>query len=221
MNEGARGLAEWRMRRRRWFACGLLVATAVCTTAVPGAASPRAAWVPSATDRFQVILSTTPTAAQLHGAFSAMEVDGFETPSGTVASLHALGKHAVCYMDAGTWERWRPDAGKFPRSVLGEPDAGWPGERWLDIRKRSVLLPIMRARFDVCKAKGFDAVDPDNVDGVENATGFKLTKAEQYAYDEAIASLAHADGLAVALKSYAAGASVSSRPSTSSSTSSA
>jgi hypothetical protein len=130
-----------------------------------------------------------------------IELDGFDTPAATVAAVHALGKHVVCYLDVGTWENWRPDAKRFPSDVLGKPDAGWPGERWLDIRKLSVLLPIMRSRFETCARKGFDAVDPDNVDGVENDTGFPLTTREQLRYDRAIATAAHAAGLSVALKS--------------------
>jgi hypothetical protein len=165
-----------------------------------GAAATR--WVPTPTSRFQIILSNPPSKSQLRGNFNVLEMDGFETPATTVAAVHALGKKAVCYIDVGTWESWRPDAKKFPKSDLGRPDAGWPGERWLDIRRTGVLLPIMKARFARCVAKGFDAVDPDNVNGVENPTGFALTVADQLAYDRAIASLAHADGLAVALKSY-------------------
>jgi hypothetical protein len=182
------------------------LATAVASVLVAtlglgsGAAATR--WVPAPTSRFQIILSQTPSEAQLRGNFDVIEMDGFDTPSKTVAAVHALGKKAVCYIDVGTWENWRPDAKKFPASVLGRPDAGWPGERWLDIRKTGILLPIMKARFARCVAKGFDAVDPDNVNGVENATGFPLTVADQLAYDRAIASLAHQDGLAVALKSY-------------------
>jgi hypothetical protein len=60
-------------------------------------------------------------------------VDGFETTARSVRALHALGKHVICYTDVGTWENFRPDAGRFPRSVLGRPN-GWPGERWLDRR---------------------------------------------------------------------------------------
>ncbi len=165
-----------------------------------GAAATR--WVPTPTSRFQIILSAAPSEVQLRGNFDVIETDGFETTAKTVAAVHALGKKAVCYIDVGTWESWRPDAKRFPAFVLGRPDAGWPGERWLDIRKLAVLLPIMKARFAHCVAKGFDAVDPDNVNGVENATGFHLTVPAQLAYDRAIASLAHHDGLSVALKSY-------------------
>jgi hypothetical protein len=188
--------------RRIGFAvlCAFSAVTLAASSAAlaSGAAS---RWVPTAASRFQLVLSSTPSAAQLQGPFAVMELDGFDTPASVVTALHALGKRAVCYIDVGTWEGWRPDAARFPRRVLGKPDAGWPGERWLDIRRLGVLLPIMAARFEQCVKKGFDAVDPDNVDGYENATGFPLTGREQLAYDRAIASLAHADGLAVALKS--------------------
>ncbi len=184
-------------------------AIAICTGLVliiGPIASASTPWKPDSSDRFQIKLSTPPTAAQMKGSFSMMEFDGTDASSAQVAALHALSKRAVCYFDAGTWENWRPDAASFPKSVLGKPDAGWPGERWLDIRRLTVLLPIMKKRIDICAAKGFDAVDPDNVNGFENASGFALTRAQQYTYDRAIASLAHADHLAVALKSFASGA---------------
>jgi hypothetical protein len=192
--------------RARWVLVVVLGLGAVGAQ-VPTRTATAHRWVPSPTQRYQILLSANPSAAQLRGPFAAMELDGFDTPRSTVDALHRIGKHAVCYIDVGTWESWRPDAGRFPRSVLGRPDAGWPGERWLDIRRLSILLPIMRARFAMCKRKGFDAVDPDNVDGAENDTGFALTVHEQLTYDRKIAALAHADGLSVALKSYAAEAS--------------
>ena len=178
-----------------------VVLAALTASGVSGAAAP---WRPASTDRFQIDLSATPTPRQLRGAYSMIETDEVDTSATVVASVHRLGKRAVCYVDVGTWEKWRPDAKRFPSSVLGKPDAGWPGERWLDVRRTSILLPLMRARFAVCKAKGFDAVDPDNVNAVENHSGFPITLAEQLRYDRAIAALAHADGMAVALKSYAA-----------------
>ena len=76
-------------------------------------------------------------------------------PASIVAALHALGKRAVCYVDVGTWERWRPDATSLPAvASSGGPTQGWPGERWLDIRKQRVLLPIMAARFAACVHEG-------------------------------------------------------------------
>ncbi len=49
----------------------------------------------------------------------------------------------------------------------------------------------MAHRLDLCKQKGFDGVDPDNLDGYENKTGFPLTYQEQLTYDSWVASAAH------------------------------
>ena len=127
---------------------------------------------------------------------AAYDIDGFDNSQGEVATLHAANKHVICYIDVGTWENWRPDASKFPSSVLGNPN-GWPGERWLDVRQLSVLEPLMTARFQMCKQKGFDAIEPDNVDGWENGTGFPISGHDQLTYNAWIASEAHSLGLAV------------------------
>jgi hypothetical protein len=129
-----------------------------------------------------------------------VDVDGQDTPATTVRSLHARGKVVVCYISAGSVESYRPDASKFPKYVVGKVLDGWPQERWLDVRQRSVLLPLMKARVAMCKAKGFDAMDFDNVDGYSNDTGFPLKAADQLAYDKALAALAHAAGLRAVLK---------------------
>jgi hypothetical protein len=44
-------------------------------------------------------------------------------------------------VNAGAWERFRRDK-DFPDSVLGRALDGWPGERWVDIRRMGVLAPI-------------------------------------------------------------------------------
>jgi len=123
------------------------------------------------------------------------DVDMFDTSAKVVSKLHAMGRKVMCYISVGTWEKWRPDAGQFPKSVIGKPDGHWKGERWLDIRQTSILEPIMANRLALCKQKGFDGVDPDNLDGYENKTGFPLTYDEQLTYDTWVAQQAHADGL--------------------------
>ena len=129
----------------------------------------------------------------------ATDFDGFDNSAATVASFHAHRQHVICYIDAGTWENWRPDAASFPRSLLGRNN-GWPGERWLDIRRLSTLAPIMTRRLTMCRHKGFDAVEPDNIDGWENSTGFPITAASQLTYNRWLARKAHALGLAVLQK---------------------
>jgi hypothetical protein len=157
-----------------------------------------APWVPDAGSTFAVQYGGKRLDAKVPA--DVYDVDGFDTKASTVAALHDKSRHVVCYIDVGTWENWRPDADKFPQSVLGHPDGHWPGERWLDIRQLAVLQPLMAARFRMCKAKGFDAVDPDNIDGYTNRTGFPLTARQQLTYDRWVASAVHSLGLSVAQK---------------------
>ncbi len=65
-----------------------------------------------------------------------------------------------------------------------------------------LLAPLMRARLDLCQAKGFDAVEPDNIDGyqVDGGTGFPLTAGDQLRYNRWIAAEAHCRGLSIGLK---------------------
>ncbi len=128
------------------------------------------------------------------------EVDGFETPAGTVAKLHRQGRKAICYLDVGSWESYRPDADRFPKRVLGEVYSGYPDERWLDVRRIDLLAPILRARFDLCARKGFDAVEPDNLAGYENETGFPLGGRDQLRFNRWVAREVHRRGMSVALK---------------------
>lgn len=127
------------------------------------------------------------------------DLDMFETDSATVSRLHAMKRHVICYIDVGSWEDFRPDAGAFPESVKGASN-GWPGERWLDIRQTDVLRPLMTKRLQQCADKGFDGVEPDLMDGFSNATGFPISAADQLRYNRMIAGIAHSLGLAVGLK---------------------
>lgn len=127
------------------------------------------------------------------------EIDLFDSPASLVQRLHDLGRKVVCYIDAGTWEDWRPDAAGFARSLLGGSN-GWPGERWLDVRQSGVLSPILEARLDLCASKGFDGVDFDNVDGYSNRTGFPITYADQLRFNRFLAQQAHRRHLSVGLK---------------------
>jgi hypothetical protein len=58
----------------------------------------------------------------------------------------------------------------------------------------------MTARINLAVLKGFDAIEPDNIDGYSNSTGFPLTASNQLAYNEWIATAVHAAGLSVGLK---------------------
>jgi hypothetical protein len=128
------------------------------------------------------------------------DLDAFTTTAEQVALVRGRGRHAICYVNAGAYEDFRPDHDRFPDSLLGEPLDGWHGERWLDIRAWDELRPILADRFAMCRAKGFDAVEPDNIDGYANDSGFPLTASDQLTFNRRVAALAHQTGLAVGLK---------------------
>jgi endo-alpha-1,4-polygalactosaminidase (GH114 family) len=128
------------------------------------------------------------------------DVDLFETDASVVARLKDGGSRVICYISVGSWEDWRPDQDQFPTQALGDDYAGWPGEKWLDIRQIDLLAPVLRARFDLCKEKGFDGIEPDNIDGYTNETGFPLTYQDQIDFNTWLAQEAHARGLSIGLK---------------------
>jgi len=131
------------------------------------------------------------------------DIDGENNSAATVAFLHALGPDVkvVCYVDVGTYEPGRSDASQFPASVLGSAVSGWPGERWLDVRQQSILMPIMTNRIvNWCQKKGFDGLEPDNMDQWANSPGFPMTEADSVSYDLAIASVGHSVALSVGVK---------------------
>jgi hypothetical protein len=191
-------LAARGVRAGRIALLGAIALAAACGTA-EARSTPRAVaiWRPAPHTTWQWQL-TSPVdrsvAAQMY------DIDLFDNSARVVSSLHARGRRVVCYLSAGSFEEWRPDAGSFPAAVIGAPLSGWPGERWLDIRQLRILAPIMRRRLDRCRRKGFDGVEADNVDGYTNRSGFPLSAADQLRFNRFLAHAAHARGLSIGLK---------------------
>jgi hypothetical protein len=159
-------------------------------------------WVPPRDIRWNWVLSPVTGGLGDFGATARLiDADMFVTSAALVGALHRQGRHAYCYIDAGSWESDRPDAGKFPKIVLGAAYAGFPDERWLDIRRLDILGPLMLARMKSCKAKGFDGAQFDNLDGFYvQRTGFALTAQDQLTYNTFLANAAHSLGLGAALE---------------------
>ena len=158
--------------------------------------APAAVWQPTPGTSWQWQLSGTIDSSHQVAMY---DIDLFETPQATIDQLHADGRIVICYFSAGSWEDWRSDAAAFPTATLGR-DNGWPGERWLDIRQIDQLAPIMLKRLDLAVSKGCDGVEPDNVDGYANISGFPLSSNDQLSYNRWLADQAHSRGLSVGLK---------------------
>lgn len=202
-----RGSATRRQVSRRSVVAVFVAAVSIIGPAVPATASaatdlpdpvpcPGCWQAPPVTSWQWQLSSTVDTGVdvQMYG------IDGFDNPASLVATLHGDGRRVVCYISAGSVEKWRPDAGRFPERIIGKRLEGWAGERWLDVRRRGVLRDIMQQRVQMCADKGFDAVEFDNVDGWSNRTGFPLRGSDQLRYNVMLANLAHAAGLSAFLK---------------------
>ena len=140
---------------------------------------------------------------------------GWVTTRDAVEAIHASGRHVIGYVTQGDAERWRPDYEQFVDfdqgcggCLLGKAFSHrFPDERWANFSpghgRFSFMLQMMRARTDRLAATGFDGVEYDIADTYaqgRHTTGFRLREATQLAYNTALAEMAHADGLAVALK---------------------
>jgi hypothetical protein len=158
-------------------------------------------WRPGIGLTWQWQLSEPPVDTSIEA--DVYDIDIFDNDASVVADLHAKGRKVIGYVNVGSWEDWRPDKDKFPAEVLGKDYEGWPGEKWLDIRRMELLAPIMRARLDLCTAKGFDAVEPDNMDIHGADTGFPIGYQDQLKYVLWLAEEAHQRGLAIGIKNAA------------------
>lgn len=131
-----------------------------------------------------------------------------------VAAIHDRGAHAVCYVSAGTAERFRPDYRRYVRfdrrrngKLIGKPFSDrFSNENWLDIgpaKNRRFVLAQVRRRTAKCDRAGFDGIEYDVVDAYaqgRRVTGFGITAKEQLRFNRELARIAHSFGLAVGLK---------------------
>ena len=81
-------------------------------------------------------------------------------------------------------------------------DPNWPGEFILDTStaaKRSSIATIVNGWIDGCKTKGFQAIEPDNLDSWTRSLN-TLTRANNVAFATLLATHAHSLGLAIAQK---------------------
>jgi hypothetical protein len=131
-----------------------------------------------------------------------------------VDALHGIGGYAICYVDAGGIENYRPDYPRFLRwhrnhghSLLGKPfSKRFPEERWANVggaKQRRFLVEMMAKRVGKCAGAGFDAVEFDVVEAwaaPRRVTGWRVSAADQLKYNRALAEIAYEAGLAVGLK---------------------
>lgn len=141
---------------------------------------------------------------------------GYTPPAGTAIVTRdstdepVTGLYNICYVnafqtqseDAKFWLTKHPTL--IVRDANGKPhfDPGWPDEMILDVStaaKRAAIATIQDKTIDLCKSKGFDAVEFDNLDSYSRSNksfGLSANVAEA----KLLVAHAHADGLAAGQK---------------------
>ena len=155
-------------------------------------------WQPRPDDRLQIQYADYPPDLDVDA--DVFSLDLFEAPQESIDALHARGRKVICYLNSGSWEEYRPDAADFPEDVIGKDYEGWPGEKWLDIRRYAEFAGVMQTRFDLAVEKGCDGIDADNMQNYDEDTGFEISAADQLAYNRWLSQQAHSRGLAIGLK---------------------
>ena len=170
--------------------------TADAAAPIPDAAANPAIWSPPPGTTWQWQLDGT-----IDTSFDVAmyDIDLVETPQDVIDALHADGRIVICYFSAGSRETFRPDADDFPPEAVGRPLDGWPGERWIDVRDPTVRT-IMETRLDLAVTKRCDGVEPDNLEGYANPSGFPLTADDQLDFNRFLATAAHTRNLSIGLK---------------------
>ncbi|WCB95350.1 hypothetical protein DSM104299_04093 [Baekduia alba] len=143
------------------------------------------------------------------------EADGVTPNRRAVQAIHARGGYALCYIDAGSIENYRPDWAEFKawddthgHSLIGKPYSElFPEEFYANVNndrgQRDFLLAMQEQRMRKCARAGFDAVDPDVVDAYAAGaaeTGWEISAGTQLVFNRALARTAHQLGMAVTLK---------------------
>ncbi|MGH2631755.1 MAG: endo alpha-1,4 polygalactosaminidase [Actinomycetota bacterium] len=143
------------------------------------------------------------------------DLDGVTPNTRAVEAIHAAGAHAVCYVDAGSIETYRPDYRTFVRfdrrcggCLIGEPFSRiFNDENWATLSnrhgQRDFMLRMMGARVRRCAEAGFDGVEYDVVDAYvagPRTSGWHISPGMQLAYNRSLARIAHRHGLAAGLK---------------------
>ena len=137
----------------------------------------------------------------------------FVVDTAAVDAIHAAGGHAVCYLDAGDAETFRPDYQRFvdfdkhcDGCLIGNPFSQvFPDEFFLNINndqgQRAFILKVNRDRVEKCAAAGFDGVEWDIIDTYEDPhSGFHISYRSQLMFNTRLANMAHSYGMSVAMK---------------------
>lgn len=127
-------------------------------------------------------------------------LDLFNSNPATVRLSVAKGIVPICFISAGSVAMRDPDFSGFQGDLLGKALPGKPQARWLDIRRRAVVVPFLAGRMDLCLAKGFNGVLLGDIDDQNLDSGFPITPEDLKSYLRFLVYEARRRGLFVGLE---------------------
>jgi hypothetical protein len=152
------------------------------------------------------------------GPFDYQLGGAYTPPSGTRiverdhSSAPVAWTYGICYINAFqtqpdelAWWKGRHSGVLLVNARAYVEDPDWPGEVLLDTstaRRRAEAAAVVGAWIDGCAAKGYRAVELDNLDSWTRSGG-RLTSASNVAFARLLVARAHARHLAVAQKNAA------------------
>jgi hypothetical protein len=177
---------------------------------------PPSAWKPLATKpggwAWQWQLTGTVNETVLDGVSNPnkmYDIDMFDASSALISRLKAKNIYVVCYVESGDWVQSRPDSGDFAPSILSTNKLSDFDEYYINVSALDgpagptgkTLRQIMTARLQTAKNKGCEGIEPDLDDLQTYPTQpFKITQAQQVAYNTFLIQTGHAMGMSVGLK---------------------
>jgi hypothetical protein len=91
-------------------------------------------WRPQIGNTWQWQLSGDRVDTSIKADIYDVDLWGEPADKTVVDRLHALGRRVICYISVGSWEKGRPDADKFPPSVIGKAYQGYEKSRQTSFR---------------------------------------------------------------------------------------
>ena len=167
------------------------------TTTAGAPSSTASLWQPAVGTKWQIVLQAPINETEID--VPVYDIDLFDGTTSIISWAQGKGRKVICYFSAGSYEDWRPDSASFKPEDYGNGLEGWEGEYWLNTSSANARN-IMLARLDQAAKKGCDGVDPDNIDGYENASGLDLTTDTAVDFVTFLADAAHARNMSFGLK---------------------
>ena len=113
-----------------------------------------------------------------------VDLDVLDTEKTTIEKLKKQWKVVIWYINVWAIENYRDDYKNFPKNVIWKTYSWWEDEKYLDVRKYEDFKKYILNRLDIAQEKGFDWIEPDNMDTYDNfsETWFKILQWDMKEY---------------------------------------